>query len=425
MIFGKRIFLAPTWSIAAFVLVYVGSEVALILPFAWTFDFNLQVIMDSDLSEIASFMQRFSLSLVGVGALAYGIFRSTYFHPFFRIGYTEYVSLTPWSLGKPLPKGTPFFAWQDALVLLVFSLLALRAESLHWVSVVFILAAAGYSLPICAPLFLLEEKIIAYVIVYSSCLVIIAHENTLALCALAVVMVSLTTVGLRRSLTRLSDPEWDPVGSAKRLEAGARFVARGSKALYGKQKATEDLEMALSKSAVSVSAMPWPLNQLFPSNDISLTALDKILIALFLPWVMCLFFTASGIGPQEMSSEDYSSFFFALYGCHLILCLIRLAIYLSGYRAPISLLGRFATGQILIPRYDIVFLAPMSSMAALYLCYHALLAAGLDSGLAIGISVWIAYLILLLAGPSLEQWRFTGNHRLSPGMKANQTTEQI
>jgi len=420
MIFRKRIFLVPIWMIVAFVVIYVGSEVAQILFYAWQFDFNLQAIKDTDMSEIASFMQQFSLLLLGAGALAYGLYRSAHFQPFFHIGYVEYMSLMPWSLGKPLPKGTPFFAWQDTLVLLIFSLLALRTGSLYWVSVVFILAAAGYSLPICATLFSLEEKTIAYIIAYSSCLVIVAHDNSVALSLLAVGMVTLTTIGLRRSLSRLSNPDWDSAESAKTLRAGARFVARGSMAPNETHKAIEDLQVAISKSAVSPSTMPWPLNQLFSSNDFSVSVLDKILIALFLPWVMYLSFSASGIGPTEMSPDDYSFFVFAVYGIHLILCLIRLAVYLSGYRAPISLLGRFATGRILIPGYDKAFLAPVISMAFLFLCHHGLIVVGVGSGLAISASIWGAHLILFLAGPGLERWRLTGNHRLVPNTKSNQ-----
>lgn len=147
MIFGKRIFFVPTWSIVAFVLFYVGAEIAQFYYFLREFDFDLQTIMRLDISELTSRTGPFSLTIVSCCALAYGVFRSTYFHPLFSVDYVLSLSSMPWSLDKPLPKGTPFVAWQDAFILAVLCLLSLRAESYHWMSVVLILAAIGYSLP--------------------------------------------------------------------------------------------------------------------------------------------------------------------------------------------------------------------------------------------------------------------------------------
>jgi hypothetical protein len=90
----------------------------------------------------------------------------------------------------------------------------------------------------------------------------------------------------------------------------------------------------------------------------------------------------------------------------------RCWLYIWGYAPPMSLLGRIVTGRLVIPRYDVVLLAPLCAIAAGVLIPAALSAIGsppaVTYSLACGTSIWLC----LALPPTRESWVYTGAHRV-------------
>ena len=89
-----------------------------------------------------------------------------------------------------------------------------------------------------------------------------------------------------------------------------------------------------------------------------------------------------------------------------------------GYFPPISLLGRLATGRLIIPGYDQALVAPLLLTTIVGLTgtitafNHELLP--IDPIYVVPIALTLTWWITVGMGPSLEVWRLTGNHRIAP-----------
>jgi hypothetical protein len=90
----------------------------------------------------------------------------------------------------------------------------------------------------------------------------------------------------------------------------------------------------------------------------------------------------------------------------------RLLHYGVGYGPPISLWGRLWTGRWIMPSYDRIFLAPLCGTAA-FLSGMILYAAFDVDGPVLALFLTIVVMTSLVMGPRLENWRLTGNHRLT------------
>jgi hypothetical protein len=94
---------------------------------------------------------------------------------------------------------------------------------------------------------------------------------------------------------------------------------------------------------------------------------------------------------------------------------VRVVIHCDGYAPPISFLGRLATGRWIIPCYDQVFAAPLLAAATGYALGTLSAYLGLDPLFSHPVVVAVVLFICLGLGPSLTDWRLTGEHRLVEG----------
>lgn len=105
----------------------------------------------------------------------------------------------------------------------------------------------------------------------------------------------------------------------------------------------------------------------------------------------------------------------------IVLVITRAATYFRGMRMPISLAGRIATGNWIVPRFDLavvpLLLVLLSGTALPYLLTR------LDAPLEVivGVSVFLMFLITLGMGPTLHDWWHTGDQRVV-FQKKKQTT---
>ena len=90
----------------------------------------------------------------------------------------------------------------------------------------------------------------------------------------------------------------------------------------------------------------------------------------------------------------------------------RLCYYLMIGMPPISLLGRVATGRLILPGYDKIFIAPVCAAGL------ALVMANVHSPIFTmpawaGITSGFVSAVLLAGGPTLADWKLTGEYRIN------------
>ncbi|MBI3099707.1 MAG: hypothetical protein HYY93_15970 [Planctomycetes bacterium] len=112
----------------------------------------------------------------------------------------------------------------------------------------------------------------------------------------------------------------------------------------------------------------------------------------------------------------------------LSLCIaaVRFLIYFGVYSAPLSLWGRFRLGRWIMPRYDVVFLAPLACLAMgvgapFFLKGYLHLDGPTTSLVMIPLCLWIGVDL----GPSVRDWDRTGSHSLMPCGRGWRGTHQV
>jgi hypothetical protein len=93
-------------------------------------------------------------------------------------------------------------------------------------------------------------------------------------------------------------------------------------------------------------------------------------------------------------------------------------IYTIGYAPPISLLGRLATGRLVIPGYDVVFAAPLAVAMVAWLLPEAAVGIAVPSLIAIPVTAAIAVWLSLALPPRRAVWHYTGQHRIAYRFRA-------
>ncbi len=124
--------------------------------------------------------------------------------------------------------------------------------------------------------------------------------------------------------------------------------------------------------------------------------------------------TANGGDATELHDAAIgTTIFFAL-----VVACARLLIYGSLY-APISVVGRIATGRLRIPGYDQVFRAPMLILGSGVLIPAVLLSIKVYPEVVVFLTVFTTLALAMGMRPTLAEWVFTGEYRMSnnrPGL---------
>jgi hypothetical protein len=103
-----------------------------------------------------------------------------------------------------------------------------------------------------------------------------------------------------------------------------------------------------------------------------------------------------------------------------IASLFRFIRYCGNYWPPISLLGRLATGRLIVPRYDKVFIAPLLSFLVLFVGMTLSMPDRSVGTWELPLVMTICLWLNLNLGPNLQAWRLTGGHRLGLGIRSRQ-----
>ena len=108
-----------------------------------------------------------------------------------------------------------------------------------------------------------------------------------------------------------------------------------------------------------------------------------------------------------------------------VVALGRFVLYAASHHPPISLWGRLATGQYLIPAYDVVFVTPLLVVTMGLPCYGALYLVGVPAITSAAITTTLLIGLACTGGPRLRSWQLTAPSRLVFASTSAKELEQI
>jgi hypothetical protein len=371
--------------------------------------FQLFCLHQEWISNIPPFRMRdcnevFLVVAIGMAAL-YGIYRVLAFHPAVRPGYYEWLCTTPWTSAKTLPLGPIYLVWQDALLLLIIFGLALPRGwfdifSLQgWLEKERLDASAVFTGFLGAYLFTLGfllhytgQKLWGYATLFSFGLMILSFRQPTYFAVNTLLTLLIANIGLYISL--------------------AHFPWANAATLQLSMQATKNLT---ARPGSDPKTLGWPYDRLGPQNlNDSESAWDtKFVMGALLAW---WFFVGHY---QFRQGGDDTGGYFVLYLFSFTTVVPRLCSYCNGYASPLSLWGRIATGHLIIPGYDQVFVAPLMAVAVAVAAWKLPGWLGVPPLYVTPFALMLVWWIVYAMPPSLKQWRLTGNHRIAPAVMAN------
>jgi hypothetical protein len=382
----NRLLVPPWWAVAIFLAFWLFLEAAyLYAGFAMRPPGSWWLNPSGDDPQFAHIRETF----IGIAVLLYTAYRVG-FHPAYRKDYRDWLASTPWTAKKPLPLGPVYLLPQDmaALAILLILLHTAGEPSLLLIFGFFFL----YELAIAATLMFTGDRWLCYGLL--SCLSIALRFAKTGWFGIAIVLVVY------------------PLAYWAILQSLARFPWRTKDARHHELIKIDIVET----SAGARTRLGFPYQFLAPKQTIpSVSLAEGTAISLLAgAWAHA----ALSLCPDAESRT----------GTSIIVCvapasiatLIRIIRYCGNYWPPISVLGRLATGRIIVQRYDRVLVAPLLSFLVLFLGMNISMpdrAVGTwDMPLVMTVCLWLT----LSLGPSLQEWRLTGGHRLGLGIRSRQ-----
>jgi hypothetical protein len=325
-----------------------------------------------------------------LAAVVYAAFRVWAFHPALRPAYRAWLRQTPWSHRQPLPYGPVHLVAQDAILLGLAVAITVPFYG-DAVAVVFILRAFAivYLLCLLGALLITYEWAAAYGVLFGMAIFIHVWREGWYFFAAAAATYLVALAGLRRSYARFP---WQMDIST--IETGGQERPPGKAAaqpLYG-----------------------WPFDLLSPSAGFANPPFwHSAACCLLAGWWLFAVLSADAVVRHDWNyvSGVYPTVFITCF-----IAMIRLGVYRCfEYLPPISLAGRLASGQWIIPGYDQVFLAPACGLAVAIGLPNALLDLGTNCVATNSLALPVALLTVVALPPRRRRWLLTGAHRIVPG----------
>ena len=314
----------------------------------------------------------------------YGVARAA-FHPYPFDDYRNWLRTVPWNHPQPLPEGPVHLIPSDLFVIVATFLLMLPGCR-WWIALVPFAFLVPNMIALAVILWSTGPRLAVYVFLFGMGLALrlITAAPSLAGC-IAIASYLPIYFGIDRSLARF--PWTDTEETRQRRRPGRRIGTLG-----------------------------WPVDQLlsFSEPDPPLNVRDHIAISLLCGWF--LWALGNAIVPEDRAVGMVCIF------AALILCAVRLVLYLQHHRSPINLAGRILTGRWIIPGFDYVFLAPLACLFFGLFLPVKLRLDGVSWPVAAGLGITGAVAACLMMGPNLRKWRLTGRHWIVSGQSTRNRT---
>jgi len=334
--------------------------------------------------EMRVSMSRFIL----VGGVAfYGGLRALLRHPDTNSAYQMWLRATPWNGRSRLPLGPVELAWPDWLALCALYAIARFDSPIDptWPVMAFGIAYLLFGALQMDTTRLTEISLIAFGL---GGVVLAVGRDELVLLLLACTYI-VFVVGSRCSMRAIPmSVLGKPKTASERFERRAR--ARGTKRLG------------------------WPIDGIGPRHpELRATRSQAVLAGVLLTWEMyCVLHLVD-------DADAFGLSFFVASAVTIYAAFARWLIYCGRHRPPISLLGRIGTGRLIIPGYDYVYIGSIGTLVGA----SAILAVGYILRIPLTVSgpvaAGAALTAALGAGPSLDDWNLTGEHRIVPAGSSN------
>jgi hypothetical protein len=336
-----------------------------------------------------------AVTVIGLSTF-YGLIRGGINHPVFDGRYSQWLSQTPWTANKPLPKGPIHPVMADLVVVVLFSLavfvIALGFEPPIWPYVVGSASLFALSLALVWSLanYLTGEGRYVYAVLAVPIIFGLLQIESMGYFACSVLMAVIAWLGVRRSLRSFP---WEDVDSKRQEVFGV-------------------------KAKVTIAG--WPYRQLLcPARDSRATWHAALLQGCLIgAWVWFIF---SRGGIEDHNDEVAIRMMLGLSSTYpaigkLILCGPAVC-------SSLCIGRRIANKQWFVWEHDQIFVAPLMIIAIGWFLPAALAAAGLSTPLACGIAAAAIYFVARALGPNIEELHHTGIHSMSGTLGSSKRRE--
>lgn len=317
---------------------------------------------------------KFRIFWLACGGLAYGCYRAFAFHPLVNQDYRQWLELTPWKVGRPLPAGPVWLVPQDLVVIL--ALIGLNHE-LTWQNAVIPMSfLLGFLLGNLILNWTADEWALSAVIAFALAGLPLLHRQMEYILPVQLACLGLSYWATRRALRRFP---WD---------------------------LSPNLYAQLNKSPNEIlqpQQLGWPYDLLAPTAPkMRITFHDGVCISLLLGWLEFSLLTMLSQLPDP--PDGPITLFCTFPG--LFAGLGAIIVTTSNYPSPIDLWGRIRTLRWIIPAHDVL---PATYLAATLVTVLLHATFQIWAG-ALGTAV--TFLILLVISPKVDDWHLTAPHRL-------------
>lgn len=371
--------LPPTWV----VVLYLAFPIAFEAVCLWIRTSDVYRA-DSDMQELYIRMQAARNGALAMGLLFYALYRVVSKHPWYRSDYAEWLKLTPWRDGLPLPLGPVRIVPQDGLVLLATWLWSLNGQVLH-VGVLLALFIVPFVIAHLIPLAFSSGADRVCTILMALAVAAWLRPTSPFFMLILAACYAVVLSGLSHSI--------------RSAIAGDHCAATKFASLFiPKDSASRFRDLDLPFPYAQLSPMPR-----FPAISLRSALLLSATLAVWLVAVVDYF---------PVQARDFTAYYLALIGLFMAI-LFRSVHYVGTYAPPISLLGRLMNGRWIIPGYDRVFIPSICAgipLLVLLLMQHT---APRHLGWTSPIALFAGCSIVLGMRPSYRQWALTGQHRIS------------
>lgn len=344
--------------------------------------------------------------VIVLGAIVYPLYRLARFHPAINQSYGHWLKLAPWTAGKPLPLGPIHPVWQDFVVLAGLSLLmAWRHPSEAYLP----FASAGFVYLAGLTVLLLFTRQWPASLALGFLWPALLLPGVPGWC-LAALTVTIALVVRQGHLASLRAFPW------RFLNDSTKPPPRAQSSIWN-----VDVQLAIPDNRMSgrFPRVGWPLLTLSPKYESGPIpgAISLWLGAVAGWWAYCLILR-SAIEARDLA--------FVVFIVGSLAAMVRLGLYLPNVTAPFNAFGRLATGRIIVPGYDRVFVTPLLAVLVSSVGAAILRAAGAWYPLFGGGLTALLCSLLFGGGPTLRNWLLTGHLRftLGPMARAQMTNLQ-
>lgn len=336
-------------------------------------------------------------------AVIFALYRLFRFHPAANRYYAAWLRQTPWTPDKPLPLGPVHPVWQDVAVLAVLGAIAMWHAHRSP-----LMPAAAFGIT-CLTVMTI---VLGFTRVWSAFVALGFLWPALMLCPVAdwrlAALFSLITLVVAwgndrclRDFRRWGAPE------VQNLNA----VARGRSDL--------NIEIRIEGFGLDLAHLGWPYTMLSPKfRRRSISWRASFWLGTVLAWWVYCILVATDADPKPMLPLS----------CAMIGAAVRVVIYCSNVAPNTNIWGRIASGRIILPGFDRVFLTPLAAVLAGIAAGGFIPDAGVCHPMVEAISLGLILFILLAGGPGLEGWLLTAPLRFRPpstGKAGNQRLRRV